>query len=231
MSTQINVVVIHAGTSESSITAMLSTQLAQTVVEVGREQDVSVNPAFVSLKELAHDVTTAIVSQHKSEALMAVEEQVREADALIVATPVYNAVASGLFYAFFQVLDTDLLIGTPVILAGTAGSNRHTLVVDDQLRGLFAYMRTYTTPTSVFATPDDFTDPALRKRYKRAGAELLALVTGGVQAHAREVNWGNYQHSYGSAGETETTIDLATDLMRLATGGTYTSKSYKSPAS
>ena len=35
----------------------------------------------------------------------------------------------------------------------------------------------------------------------------------------RDESWPGYQHEYGSAGGTETAIDLDTDLMRLATGG------------
>ena len=32
-------------------------------------------------------------------------------------------------------------------------------------------------------------------------------------------SWQSYQHEYGSVGGTEVSIDLDTDLMRLATGG------------
>lgn len=219
MSETKTLVVVQAGTSEASATAMLSSQMARSVAEVAGAGNL--DTVHISLRELAHDITNALVSQHKSESLKEAEEQIRTADGLIVATPVYKAGASGLFLSFFQVLDTDLLIGTPVVLAGTAGSARHSLVVDDQLRALFAYMRTYTTPTSVFATPDDFTDPALKRRSQRAARELLALVNADVQGQARTAGWGSYQHSYGSAGETETSIDLGTDLMSLATGGAY----------
>ena len=34
-----------------------------------------------------------------------------------------------------------------------------------------------------------------------------------------DLSWQSYQHEFGSAGGTETAIDLDTDLMRLATGG------------
>ena len=35
----------------------------------------------------------------------------------------------------------------------------------------------------------------------------------------KDGSWENYQHEYGSAGGTQTSIDLDTDLMRLAAGG------------
>lgn len=171
------VVVINAGTSETSSTAMLLSQIAQSVQ--GSEEHVTCT--FINVRDVAQDAMTALVSGHKSPALKEIEATLLDADALIVGTPVFKAGASAVFMAFFQALDNDLLIGTPVLLAGTAGSQRHALVVDDQIRGLFAYLRTYTTPTSVFATPDDFNDPKLRTRCARAAGELLALVRADVR--------------------------------------------------
>ena len=208
------VVVINAGTSETSSTAMLLSQIAKSVQGV----EDNVTCTFINVRDVAQDAMTALVSGHKSPALKEIEATLLDADALIVGTPVFKAGASAVFMAFFQALDNDLLIGTPVLLAGTAGSQRHALVGDDQIRGLFAYLRTYTTPTSVFAAPDDFNDPKLRTRCARAAGELLALVRADVRGGARNNTWDHYQHSYGSAGDTELSIDLDSDLMRLATG-------------
>jgi FMN reductase len=41
----------------------------------------------------------------------------------------------------------------------------------------------------------------------------------GFARQVRDESWQNYQHELGSAGGTEEAIDLDTDLMRLATGG------------
>ena len=137
----------------------------------------------------------------------------------MASTPVYAAGASGLFTSFFQILDSDLLIAKPVVLAATAGTARHALVVDQQLRSLFAYLRTTAVPTSLFAAPEDWSDPALAKRIDRAALELLLLMEGGFAQQVRDESWHSYQHEFGSAGGTELTIDLDSDLMRLATGG------------
>ncbi len=173
---------------------------------------------MLDVKTLATDITTAIVSQHVSAPLREAMQALGQADAVVAATPVYKAGASGLFTSFFQVLDSDLLIGTPVAVAATGGSPRHALVVDDQLRGLFAYMRTVTIPTSLYADPEDGNSTAFGDRITRAATELMALVSGGFRDAVREQTWHKYQHAYGSAGGTELEIDLDTDLMRLATG-------------
>jgi FMN reductase len=117
------------------------------------------------------------------------------------------------------VLDDDLLIAKPVILAATAGTARHALVVDEQMRALFAYLRTMTVPTSLFASPEDWSDRALGQRVDRAAFELVLLMESGFARTIRAESWRNYQHDFGSAGGDGIDIDLDTDLMRLATGG------------
>ena len=121
--------------------------------------------------------------------------------------------------ANFGSFSNDLLIGKPVILAATAGTARHALVVDDQMRSLFAYLRTLPVPTSLFAAPEDWADDSLNKRIDRAAFELVLLMESGFARKVRDESWQNYQHELGSAGGTELGINVDSDLMRLATGG------------
>ena len=210
---------VSAGTSDPSTTTMLANRAATRATAIAAERGITIQTRVIDLRSIAEDITSALVTQHISPALQEASDVLRDADAIIASTPVYKAGASGLFTAFFQVLDNDLLIGTPVALAATAGSDRHALVIDDQLRGLFAYLRTITVPTSLFASPDDWNSSGFGKRVDRTTTELVALVDGGFREAVRGDAWGNYQHSYGSAGGTELGIDLDSDLMRLATGG------------
>jgi hypothetical protein len=143
--------------------------------------------------------------------------------AFIASTPVYKAGPSGLFTSFIDILDDDLIIARPVVLAATAGTARHALAVDDQMRPMFAYLRALTIPTSLFAAPEDWGDPALNKRIDRAAVELVLLMESGFAQKIRDASWESYQHEYGSAGGTETDIDLDTDMMRLAAGGSSAS--------
>jgi FMN reductase len=43
-----------------------------------------------------------------------------------------------------------------VLLAANGGSPRHALVVDHQLRPLFAFFRALTVPSAIYATESDF---------------------------------------------------------------------------
>jgi FMN reductase len=212
-------VVVTAGTSDPSSTRMLADQLAQRVTDLAGRRGNKVATRVIDLRELATEITTAMVSQLVGPKLQQAVAALGEADGIVASTPVYAAGASGLFTSFFQVLDHDLLIAKPVVLAATAGTARHALVVDEQLRSLFAYLRAMTVPTSLFAAPEDWSDPALAKRVDRAALELVVLMESGFTRQVRDESWHSYQHEFGSAGGTELTIDLDSDLMRLATGG------------
>ena len=199
-------VVVTAGTSDPSSTRMLADQVAQRVTDLASRRGTEVATRVIDLRELATEITTAMVSRLVGPKLQNAIAALAEADGIVASTPVYAAGASGLFTSFFQVLDSDLLIARPVVLAATAGTARHALVVDEQLR-------------SLFAAPEDWSDPALAKRIDRAALELLLLMESGFARQVREESWQSYQHEFGSAGGTELTIDLDSDLMRLATGG------------
>src|ERR1700733_10156207 len=171
------VIVITAGTGEPSSTRMLADRIAQRTVELLRETGTDASAGVIELSPLAVDIASAAVAGFPSEQLQAAIEQIASADAIIAATPVYKAGISGLFKSFVDVLDDDLLIAKPVLLAATAGSTRHALVVDEQMRPLFAYLRALTLPTSVFAGPDDWGATELGDRIGRAATELAVLIT------------------------------------------------------
>ena len=212
-----NVVLVSAGTSDPSSTRLLADRVAQRVSALAAEQGEEVGIQVIDLREIAHEVTTALVSQHVGPALRAAMDAVAAADGIVASTPVYAAGPSGLFTSFFQSFDNDLLIGKPVVLAATAGTARHALVADDQLRGLFGYSRAMTVPTALFAAPEDWGDPALATRIDRAAVELLALMRAGIADEIRGGSWTRYRHEFGSAGEVA--VDLDSDIMKLARGG------------
>ncbi len=214
-----NLAVVSAGTGDPSSTRLLADRTAERAAALAASRGNTVTVGVIELREISADISTALVSQLITPKLGKAVAALGEADGIIASTPVYKAGASGLFTSFFDVLDNDLLIAKPVVLAATAGTARHALVADDQMRPLFAYLRTMSTPTSLFAAPEDWGDPALVTRIDRAALELVLLMESGFARKVRDESWRSYQHEYGSAGGGEVSIDLGTDLMRLATGG------------
>lgn len=212
-------VVISGGVSDPSSTGLLAGRLSQSAGAHARELGLDVAVEVIELRTLANEIAAGLVSGVKGPKLQAATAALREADAIIAATPVYKAGISGLFKSFVDLLDDDLLIAKPVLPAATAGTARHALVVDEAMRSLFGYLRALTVPTGVFASAEDWGSAALGERIERAAQELVALADSGVEGRIRGESWDRYQHALGSNGGEEMAIDLDSDLMRLAAGG------------
>lgn len=216
----LRLVVVSAGASDPSSTRLLADRAASAVAGIAQGRGRVVTVSNVELRAMASEITGALTSNVRGPGITAATEALAEADGLVVSTPVYSAGPSGLFTSFFQLLDDDLLIAKPVILAATAGTTRHALVVDEQMRSLFAYLRTLSVPTSLFAAHEDWNDPALGVRIDRAALELVLLMESGFARQVRELAWRDYRHEFGSVGDDGLDIDFDSDMMRLAAGGT-----------
>ncbi|WP_318307665.1 FMN reductase [Amycolatopsis solani] len=169
--------VVTAGLSVPSSTRLLADRLAAATVAAAGEP---VSLTVVELRDIALDVTKNLLTGFPSPELRAAIDAVTGADALIAVTPVFTAGYSGLFKSFFDVLDADSLVGKPVLLGATGGTERHSLVLDYQLRPLFGYLKADPVATGVYAASSDWGggEGALQRRVEKAGTELAALAAG-----------------------------------------------------
>ena len=175
------IVVITAGLSVPSSTRLLADLLGDAVERSIEARGAEVEVETIELRPLAHALADHLLTGFPSGDLAAAIDRAHHADGLVVVTPVFAASYSGLFKTFFDVLDNDALDGKPVLIAATAGTARHSLVLEHALRPLFSYLHSVVVPTGVFAATDDFgTDGALQKRIERAATELAALVAVGA---------------------------------------------------
>ena len=172
--------VVTAGLSQPSSTRLLADRLAAAVTDRLAEQGEDVLVEVVELRVLAHALADNLLTGFPGGELAAAVRTVVEADALVAVTPVFTASYSGLFKTFFDVLDKDALTGKPTLVAATAGTPRHSLVLEHALRPLFSYLHAAVVPTAVFAATEDFGSTAagrLQERVERAASELAALMT------------------------------------------------------
>ena len=177
-----SIVVVSAGLSVPSSTRILADSLSaatqRALSALGQDSTVDV----IELRDLAHLVTDNQLTGFPTGALADAVRRVAEADAVIAVTPVFSASYSGLFKSFFDVLEDGTLAGKPVLIAATAGTARHSLVLDYAMRPLFAYLRADVVPTGVFAASSDFGSGAgtgggsLSTRIDRAAGELADQV-------------------------------------------------------
>ena len=110
---------------------------------------------------------------------------VTDADALIAATPVFQGSYSGLFKMFFDALDMKSLAGIPVTMVATAGTARHSMVLDFAVRPLLSFLHAVVLPTGVFVDTAEFgADSALPRRVATAAGELAEQLTSVVSGVA-----------------------------------------------
>lgn len=156
MSHPYRIVALVGSTSERSRTQALTEALIGAL-----SARVPARTERLLLRELAPhllaDVGQATPSAPVQQALTALTQ----ADLVIAATPVYKGSYAGLFKHLIDLIPPEALVGHPVLLAATGGSDRHALVVDHQLRPLFAFFRAQTVPSAVYGAEADFDGAAV----------------------------------------------------------------------
>lgn len=164
MTKKLNVVAVSGGLQRPSRTLALVEELLSVL---GDALPISVR--LVELGELAPHLAGTIYRNRLPAVVEAELQAIENADLLVVASPVYRGTYSGLFKHLFDFVHQDALINVPVLLAATGGSERHALVIDHQLRPLFAFFQANALPIGVYATEKDFdgytvSDAALQQR-------------------------------------------------------------------
>ena len=162
------IVVVTAGLTVPSSTRLLADQVAEATTTQVTARGESVEMDFIELREVAGELATFMVTGGiPTPKLTELRERVSAADGLIAVTPVFNGSYSGLFKMFFDALDPEALTGTPVLIGATAGSARHSLMLDFAMRPLFTYLHAVVVPTGVFAATEDFGSHGLSDRIAR----------------------------------------------------------------
>jgi len=120
------------------------------------------------------------------ELLKTAREQVAQADAVVIATPVYKAAYSGILKAFLDLLPQDGLRGKLVLPLATGGSQSHMLALDYGLRPVLSALDARHVLPSIYATDLQINwsaeqgltlDPAIAKRVSDGIENLSASLS------------------------------------------------------
>lgn len=172
--------VLSAGLGSPSTTTLVADQIAQAVEAEVTARGEALEVVRIELRELAIELGQAMATGGiPTERLDAAKALVAGADGIVAATPVFAGSYSGLFKMFVDTLEPGSLEGTPVLLAATAGTARHALVLEHAMRPLFSYLRAMTVPTGIFAATADFGGEEggeLSGRIRRAASQLAGLM-------------------------------------------------------
>ncbi|CRP61657.1 FMN reductase [Stenotrophomonas sp. FR010] len=149
----LRIVAVSGGLQRPSRAATLAEHLLGLIGDNMRSEQ-----QLIELGELAPQLAGALWRSQLPEVVERQLAAVERADVLVVSTPVYRGSYTGLFKHFFDFIDQDALVDTPILLAATGGSDRHALVIDHQLRPLFSFFQARTLPLGVYATDRDFAE-------------------------------------------------------------------------
>jgi FMN reductase len=190
------IVALTAGIGQPSSSRLLADRLVSATADALGDAQVQV----VELRELATEITNAMITGYVAEPLREVQREVAAADGVIAVTPVFTASYSGLFKSFFDVLDRDALDGKPMLLGATGGTERHSLVLDLQMRPLFAYLRAIPVATAVYAASTDWARTELSQRIQAAAAEFANAVDRTERTREEEFTSAPFEELLGSLG-------------------------------
>jgi FMN reductase len=108
----------------------------------------------------------------------AVVGSIADADAVLLATPVYRGSLTGALKNLLDQVPVAALQGTPVALVAMGGSDHHYLGAERHLRDILAFFGAHPLPTAVYLSSRDFTEGAPSPRAEQQlDAVLAAAVT------------------------------------------------------
>ncbi|MDH5858826.1 FMN reductase [Lampropedia aestuarii] len=164
MSRTIKTAIVNGSLSKPSRTRALLDALQDRLAE-----ELALDVEVIDLVDLIEDIGPTLYRSNLSAKSVQALETIESAEFLVVGAPVFRGSVPGLFKHLFDLVELQALDGKPVMLAATGGSARHSLVIDHQLRPLFAFFQTLTLPIGVYGTPEEIQDgqvvsEALRQR-------------------------------------------------------------------
>jgi FMN reductase len=107
----------------------------------------------------------------------AVIAEIAQADAVLLATPIYRGSLTGALKNLLDHVPVAALQGTPVALVSMGGSDHHYLGAERHLRDVLSFFGAHPLPTAVYLSSRDFTDG---RPSQRAEDALDAVISSAV---------------------------------------------------
>jgi FMN reductase len=174
------IVAVTTSLSEDSTTLKLTDRILGRAASAGESVGIDVATEVINVRNLATALTDMTLTGFRSEAVEAAFATVANADAIVSVAPVYKAAPVGLHTLFWQLIDDKTLARTPVLIASTGGTPRHSLA-GESVREMLSYLKGIVVPTTVFAATDDWGSSeggrALTARIRQAAEELVSLTS------------------------------------------------------
>lgn len=125
---------------------------------VQRANEADANWEFLDLGTLQLGFADGTPIEKLEDDTGALVEQVRAADGVVLASPVYRASLTGALKNALDLLPVDALQGKPVGILAMGGSHHHYLGVASHLRDVLQWFGALPAPTDLYLTGADFSE-------------------------------------------------------------------------
>ncbi|CAM3879979.1 NADPH-dependent FMN reductase [Alkalicoccus chagannorensis] len=165
-----------------TITGSKPETIIEEALERAEKLDPSISTTTINLKELQLPFCDGRPESAYPAEVHELISTIAEADAVILATPVFQASIPGALKNMFDLLPVDILAGKPAGCIACSGTYHHFLVIENQLKPILSYLKAYSLPSYVYLHRDDFEGTTIvnkdsSKRVDQMIEELLALAT------------------------------------------------------
>lgn len=145
-------IVLLSGSTVGSKTQTMMQSIQQTIQTNYSDVDLT----FLNLKELTIEFSDGRNFLDYSGDTGLVAKKLMEADIILIGSPTFQASIPGTLKNIFDLLPQNAFQGKIIGLAMTAGSAKHFLVAETQLKPIINYMKGNLVPNYVFVEEADF---------------------------------------------------------------------------
>ncbi|WP_227936345.1 NADPH-dependent FMN reductase [Alkalihalobacillus deserti] len=152
------------------------------VLKRARELEPKLEIELVDMKDYEVEFVIGKPLEAYNEDTQTVINKIKEADLFVIGTPIYQASITGALKNLFDHLPTNVFESKVVGTVTTAGSEKHFLVADNQLKPILSFFKAI-TPTNVFVHSSCFdqsnviVDEEVNNRIDTLAKELVNLHT------------------------------------------------------
>jgi FAD reductase [NAD(P)H] len=155
----------------------------QKVLDAAKKMNPDLNIEMLNLKDFDIDFCDGRDPSSYGEDTKKVIKKVNEADYYIIGTPVFQGSITGALKNLFDLLPPDSLKHKVVGFIATGGTFQHYLVIENQLRPIAGYFRSFVAPSYVYLNDSHFNDEKrivdneVLKRLENLAEELTFMQT------------------------------------------------------
>jgi FAD reductase [NAD(P)H] len=179
-----------SGTILGAKTAVLVNSVLQEI----KKHDSSFDTQLIELKDYNMQFCDGRAIHEYNNDTQKVINAITEADCFLIGTPIFNGSIPAPLKNLFDIVPPHVFRHKVMGFVANGGTYQHYLVVENQLKPIAGYFRSFVAPSFVYATPQHFNaqnelvDPDVRNRIKLLARELVYMQNGFIQLQSVELN-------------------------------------------